>query len=57
MCIISKDIFNSMIYVFKLVENTLDKKYIDEIEFLGIKTILYAATLTGFKSKIENKKI
>lgn len=54
---INKDVFNSMIYVFELIKNRINKTYNDEIEFIGIKTILYAATLTGFKSKIENKQI
>lgn len=52
------EVTRNFITSFKYTEEHIDKtKYHDELEFHGIKTILYGATLNALKAKMNSKDI
>lgn len=54
----SKNAYLGMIKAFEVIENYINSSiFNDEIEFLGIKFVCIAATLSGFKAKIDYKNI
>lgn len=54
----SKDIVNSLIKVFEIIEEKInEKQYYNEVEYIGVKTIIYGGTLNGFKSNMKQRDI
>ena len=53
----SKNVYKSMCSAFEHVENGFGGRYPDALEFLGIRTVLYGATLTAFKADVSTKDI
>lgn len=51
------EISKSFLKVFNILEEILEEGFEEELEYLGIRDILYAATLNGFKASLNNREI
>lgn len=55
--IVSRNVYESMLEVYRILKSNWGEEYLDELEFIEIKTVLYAATLTGIKAGVKNKEL
>lgn len=53
----TEEAFENIKAVFKYLEYGWSGRYENELEFLGIKTILYSAVMVGIKAGVSNKTI